>query len=48
MEEIVKAQPIERLGEPDELAAAVLWLCSPASSFVIGTGISMDGGFTAQ
>lgn len=48
MEEIVKAQPIARLGEPDELAAAVLWLCSPAASFVIGTGISVDGGFTAQ
>lgn len=48
MEEIVRAQPIARLGQPEELAAAVLWLCSPASSFVIGTGISVDGGFTAQ
>lgn len=48
MAEIVKAQPIERLGQPEELAATVLWLCSPASSFVIGTGISVDGGFTAQ
>lgn len=48
MDEIVKAQPIGRLGTADELAAAVLWLCSPASSFVIGSGLVVDGGFTAQ
>lgn len=45
---VIRAQPIGRLGEAAELAAAVLWLCSPAASFVIGTGISVDGGFTAQ
>lgn len=48
MDEIVKAQPIGRLGNADELAAAVLWLCSPASSFVISSGLVVDGGFTAQ
>lgn len=48
MDEIVAAQPIGRLGSADELAAAVLWLCSSASSFVIGSGLVVDGGFTAQ
>jgi NAD(P)-dependent dehydrogenase (short-subunit alcohol dehydrogenase family) len=48
MDDIVKAQPIGRLGDAAELAAAVLWLCSPASTFVIGAGLVVDGGFTAQ
>lgn len=41
-------QPIGRLGRGDEIAAAVLWLCSPASSFVIGVALPVDGGYTAQ
>ena len=48
MDEINKMQPIGRFGKAEELAGAVLWLCSPAASFVIGTGIAIDGGFTAQ
>jgi NAD(P)-dependent dehydrogenase (short-subunit alcohol dehydrogenase family) len=48
MYEIAAQQPIGRLGRPEELAAAVLWLCSPASSFVVGASLSVDGGFTAQ
>ncbi|MDG2530492.1 glucose 1-dehydrogenase [Caulobacter endophyticus] len=44
----VKAQPIARLGRPEEVAAAVLWLCSPAASFVVGVALPVDGGFTAQ
>jgi 4-carboxymuconolactone decarboxylase len=32
----------------EEVAAAVLWLCSPAASFVIGVGLPVDGGFTAH
>lgn len=48
MAEIMKSQPIGRLGEPDEVADAVLWLCSNASSFVLGIALPVDGGYTAH
>jgi NAD(P)-dependent dehydrogenase (short-subunit alcohol dehydrogenase family) len=48
MAEIMKQQPIGRLGRGEEVAAAVLWLCSPGASFVIGVGLPVDGGFTAH
>lgn len=48
MAEILKEQSIGRLGTADEVAAAVLWLCSPGSSFVVGVGLPVDGGFTAH
>ncbi len=41
-------QPIRRLGQPDEIAATVLWLCSPAASFVVGVALPVDGGYTAR
>jgi NAD(P)-dependent dehydrogenase (short-subunit alcohol dehydrogenase family) len=41
-------QPINRLGEADEIAAAVLWLCSPGASFVVGVALPVDGGYTAR
>jgi NAD(P)-dependent dehydrogenase (short-subunit alcohol dehydrogenase family) len=48
MNEIMRDQPIGRLGRSDEIAAAVLWLCSPGASFVIGVPLPVDGGFTAH
>jgi len=38
--------PIKRLGKPEEIAEAVLWLFSPASSYVVGQPISIDGGLS--
>jgi NAD(P)-dependent dehydrogenase (short-subunit alcohol dehydrogenase family) len=48
MTEFLKQQPIGRMGKPEEIAAAVLWLCSPASSLVIGVALPVDGGFVAH
>lgn len=48
MKDIMREQPIGRLGRSDEIAAAVLWLCSPGASFVLGVALPVDGGFTAH
>jgi NAD(P)-dependent dehydrogenase (short-subunit alcohol dehydrogenase family) len=48
MKEIMRDQPIGRLGRSNETAAAVLWLCSPGASFVIGHALAVDGGYTAH
>ena len=40
--------PIGRLGRADEIAAAVLWLCSPGAGFVLGVALAGDGGYTAR
>ncbi|PZR07924.1 MAG: oxidoreductase [Azospirillum brasilense] len=48
MKEIMRDQPIGRLGRPEEIASAVLWLCGPGASFVIGHALAVDGGFTAH
>jgi NAD(P)-dependent dehydrogenase (short-subunit alcohol dehydrogenase family) len=44
----VAGQPIGRLGRGDEIAAAVLWLCSPGASLVVGVALPVDGGYTAR
>src|SRR5437867_2800752 len=40
-----KSVPMGRVGRPEEIADAVLWLCSEAASYVTGQSISVDGGF---
>jgi NAD(P)-dependent dehydrogenase (short-subunit alcohol dehydrogenase family) len=48
MAEIMEQQSIGCLGRAEEVAATVLWLCSPAASFVIGVDLPADGRFTAH
>ena len=45
---LARTHPLGRLGKPDEIAAAVVWLCSGAASFITGQGLVVDGGFLAQ
>ena len=45
-ENIAKHVPIGRAGRPDEIASVVLWLCSPAASYVVGHALTVDGGMT--
>lgn len=47
MEYLKSLHPIGRIGEPNEIAGAVLWLCSEEASFMLGQSITVDGGFTA-
>ena len=43
-----KSIPMGRVGRPEEIASAVLWLCSDAASYVTGQSISVDGGFVMR
>lgn len=45
-EAMIKTEPIGRIGRPEEIAAAVLWLCGPEASFITGQAIPIDGGWT--
>jgi len=45
---IESMHPMRRLGRPDEIAEAVLWLCSDAASFMTGHALAVDGGYTSQ
>ncbi|MEH2351592.1 MAG: SDR family oxidoreductase [Nostoc sp.] len=45
-QKVVSEEPIGRMGQPEEIANAVVWLCSDASSFVVGHTLVIDGGQT--
>lgn len=47
MEAYANLAPVQRMGQPEEVADAVVWLCSEEASFVTGDAITIDGGFTA-
>ena len=47
-EAVLRAEPVNRIGTPEEIAEAVLWLSSEAASFVTGSAMAVDGGWTAQ
>ncbi len=46
--QFVNAEPVHRLGTPEEIAETVLWLCSNAASFITGQALAVDGGWVAQ
>jgi NAD(P)-dependent dehydrogenase (short-subunit alcohol dehydrogenase family) len=48
IEQMAAAQPNGRLGKPEEIAEAAMWLCSGAASFVTGHPMPVDGGYMAQ
>ncbi|WP_287525641.1 SDR family oxidoreductase [Okeania sp. SIO2C2] len=46
--QMAAAHPIGRLGKPEEVANAVVWLCSDAASFITGHSLTIDGGYTVK
>jgi NAD(P)-dependent dehydrogenase (short-subunit alcohol dehydrogenase family) len=47
MKSVIESIPLARLGEPDEIASAILWLSSPGGGFAVGSVLVVDGGYTA-
>ena len=47
-DQIFASEPMHRMGKPEEIGEAVLWLCSEASSFVTGLPMPVDGGYVSQ
>lgn len=45
---VLAAEPVGRLGSPEEVAGLVVWLCTDAASFMTGVALPVDGGFTAR
>jgi NAD(P)-dependent dehydrogenase (short-subunit alcohol dehydrogenase family) len=48
MQAVIDDIPLGRMGTPEEIASAVLWLCSPGAGFMVGQLVAPDGGYTAQ
>jgi NAD(P)-dependent dehydrogenase (short-subunit alcohol dehydrogenase family) len=48
MRTVAQGLPVRRMGKPEEVARAVLWLASDAASFVVGHNLCVDGGFLAS
>src|SRR3546814_86529 len=45
---MMETEPMGRIGRPEEIAAAVLWLCCAEASFTTGQALAIDGGWTAK
>src|SRR6266566_421234 len=45
--ELLRSVPLRRIAEPEEIAAAVVWLCSPEASYITGSVLAADGGWLA-
>jgi NAD(P)-dependent dehydrogenase (short-subunit alcohol dehydrogenase family) len=45
---MIASEPVGWIGNPEEVAEAVIWLCSDAASFVTGHTMAIDGGYVAQ
>jgi NAD(P)-dependent dehydrogenase (short-subunit alcohol dehydrogenase family) len=48
MQSVIYSIPLGRLGKPEEIASAILWLSSPGASFAVGSVLIVDGGYTAR
>ena len=48
LDKLAKHEPMGRLAEPEEIASAVVWLCSDGASFMTGHALAVDGGFVAR
>ena len=44
---VIAMEPVGRMGRPEEIASAVLWMCSDNAGFLVGHALVMDGGQTA-
>ena len=45
---LTAAEPVGRMGEPEEIVEAAVWLCSDRASFITGVALPVDGGYVAQ